>query len=77
MSKPFFLLMRDYHRLVMLASWAILGDLAIINNRYLKYSKRFNRFYIYIHLFIFAIVSVMMTVSIATMFYSWPIWNKL
>ena len=77
MSRPTFLVMRDYHRIVMLTSWAILGDLAIINNRYLRYSKTFNRFYIQIHLMLFSIVSIIMTVSIGSMVYTWPILNKL
>jgi len=69
--------MRDYHRIIMLISWAILGDLAIINNRYLKYSKIFNRFYIYIHLVLISMVFIIMSVSISSMIYTWPIIHKL
>jgi len=76
-SKPINLVMRDYHRIVMIISWGVLGDMAIINNRYLRYNKTFNKYYLLIHLSLFFISLVIMTGSIISMLATWDVIGKL
>jgi len=77
MGKDLNLVMRDYHRIVMIVSWGVLGDLAVINNRYLRYNKTFNKYYLAIHLGLFMITLAIMTASIISMLATWDVIGKL